>query len=199
MPVARRLSQCLLFLSLCLTPSLRAADRITQAVDNGWRVALPGHISPRLKSAVDEGRVDPSMTLPYVTMVLKPSPGQQAGLDRLLAQQQDPASPNYHRWLRLSATARCVYGVLARYAYQGTTVKIGQRRIARYLGIHVETVNLAIHELEDRQHIASRGSGKSRRIYHLCSNVFGQKQRAGIEEVISSPSLTPRLASVRID
>src|ERR1017187_9911734 len=31
----------------------------------------------------------------------------------------------------------------------------------------------------------------------LNSLVFGQKQRAGIEEVISSPSRTPRLASVR--
>jgi hypothetical protein len=67
------------------------------------------------------------------------------------------------------------------------------------LGIHVETVNLAIHELEVRQHIAIRGVGKARRIYHLCSPVFGQKQRAGFEEVISSPSRTPRLASVRSD
>ena len=30
---------------------------------------------------------------------------------------------------RLSVTARCVYGVLARYAYQGTTVKIGQEGV----------------------------------------------------------------------
>ena len=100
---------------------------------------------------------------------------------------------------RLSVTARCVYGVLARYAYQGTTVKIGQRRIAGLLGIHEETVNVAIHELEGRRHIAIRGTGKARRIYHLASSVFGQKQRAGIEEVISSPSRTPRLASVRSD
>ena len=97
----------------------------------------------------------------------------------------------------LSVTARCVYGVLARYAYQGTTVKIGQRRIARLLGVHLETVNVAIHELDERRHIAIRGTGKARRIYHLTSSVFGQKQRAGIEEVISSPSRTPRLASVR--
>ena len=99
----------------------------------------------------------------------------------------------------LSISARCVYGVLARYVYQGTTVKIGQRRIARLLGIHVETVNGAIHELENWKHIAVRGDGKARRIYHLPSSVFGQKQRAGIEEVISSPSRTRRLASVRRD
>jgi hypothetical protein len=97
----------------------------------------------------------------------------------------------------LSVTARCVYGVLARYVYQGTAVKIGQRRIAKLLGVHVETVNLAIHELEERQHIAIRGEGKARRIYHLMSFVFGKKQRAGVEEVISSPSGGRRLATVR--
>jgi uncharacterized protein (TIGR03437 family) len=35
----------------------------------------------------------------YVTFSMKPSPNQQAALDRLLQEQQDPASPNYHRWL----------------------------------------------------------------------------------------------------
>jgi len=99
----------------------------------------------------------------------------------------------------LSVTARCVYGVLARHAFQGMTARIGQRRIAKLLGSHVGTVNRAIHELEARQHIAIRGGGKARRIYHLASSVFGQKQRAGFEEVISSPSRTPRLASVRSD
>ena len=81
----------------------------------------------------------------------------------------------------LSLSARAVYGVLARYVFQGTTVRIGQRRIAGLLGIHPETVNVAIHELEERKHIGVRGKGKSRRFYHLCSPVFGQKQRAGFE------------------
>ena len=97
----------------------------------------------------------------------------------------------------LSVTARCVYGVLARYVYQGTTARIGQRRIAKLLGVHVETVNVAIHELEDRSHLTISGEGKARRIYHLRSPLFGQKQRAGVEEVISSPSKGRRLASVR--
>jgi DNA-binding MarR family transcriptional regulator len=99
----------------------------------------------------------------------------------------------------LSMTARGVYGVLARHVFQGTTVNVGQRRIANLLGVHVGTVNRALHELEERKHISIRGRGNGRRIYHLRSLVFGQKQRAGIEEVISSPSRTPRLASVRSD
>ncbi|MGA3075554.1 MAG: protease pro-enzyme activation domain-containing protein, partial [Bryobacteraceae bacterium] len=54
---------------------------------------------PRIQSGTDLGPVDPSLDLPYVTLVLKPSSSQQADLDQLLAQQQDPSSPNYHRWL----------------------------------------------------------------------------------------------------
>ena len=98
---------------------------------------------------------------------------------------------------RLSAAARCVYAGLARYAYQGTTVRIGQRWIARLLSMHLGTVNAAIHELERYGHIVITGAGKTRRFYHLVSSVFGKKQRAGVEEVIGSPSGIPRLASTR--
>jgi uncharacterized protein (TIGR03437 family) len=76
-----------------------AADRITLAIDNSQRVALPGHVSPRIQAGVDQGPVETSMALPYVTIVLKPSAGQKADLTQLLAEQQDPSSPNYHGWL----------------------------------------------------------------------------------------------------
>jgi uncharacterized protein (TIGR03437 family) len=89
----------LLFLSLPLSHTLLAEDRITQAVDDNRRVSLSGHVSPRIASAVDQGAVDWAMQIPYVTMVLKPSASQQADLDHLLAQLQDPSSPDYHRWL----------------------------------------------------------------------------------------------------
>jgi DNA-binding MarR family transcriptional regulator len=104
-----------------------------------------------------------------------------------------PDSVLYDR--HLSPAARCVYGVLARHAYQGTTARIGQRRIARLLGMHLGTVNASIHKLERYGHIVINGAGKTRRIYHLTSSLFGQKQRAGIEEVIGSPSGVPRLAA----
>jgi len=37
--------------------------------------------------------------MPYMTLTLAPSASQQAGLNKLLAEQQTPGSPNYHRWL----------------------------------------------------------------------------------------------------
>jgi uncharacterized protein (TIGR03437 family) len=90
---------CLPILSISLAHALPAQDRITLAVDDSQRVTLPGHVSPRIASAVDRGPVDPSLQIPYVTLALKPSASQQRDLDRLLAQQQDPSSPGYHGWL----------------------------------------------------------------------------------------------------
>ncbi|MGA3042169.1 MAG: protease pro-enzyme activation domain-containing protein [Bryobacteraceae bacterium] len=89
----------LLALILALPHALGAADRITATIDNSRRATLTGHVSPRIASGVDQGRVGPSMQLPYVTLVLKPSASQETDLERLLAQQQDRSSPNYHVWL----------------------------------------------------------------------------------------------------
>lgn len=97
----------------------------------------------------------------------------------------------------LSLACRCVYAVLAGTVYQGTVAKMGQRRISKLLGIHQETVALALRDLAARGHITVSGKGNDRRTCHLHSDVFGQKQRAGIEEVISSPSGGRRLATVR--
>lgn len=74
-------------------------NRIVGPIDNRNRVALRGHVHPQAVAENDQGRADPSQTLPYMTVVLKQSAAQQADLEQLLAQQQDPSSPNYHRWL----------------------------------------------------------------------------------------------------
>src|SRR5947207_13168042 len=80
---------------------------------------------------------------------------------------------------KCSASARCVYAFLAGRAFQGSTARVGQRRIATRLGFHQETVGRALQKLEARGHISVFGHGRARRAYHLNSNVFGTKQRAG--------------------
>ena len=91
-----------------------------------------------------------------------------------------PDSVLYDR--ELSMTARCVCAVPAGAAHQGTLAKMGQRRISKLLGVHQETVGRALQELSEQEHISIRGKGNCRRAYHLHSDVFGQKQRAGVEE-----------------
>jgi uncharacterized protein (TIGR03437 family) len=88
-----------LVMAVLFAAPLSARSRITEVVDNHRRVSLSGHLDPRALHAADQGRVDPAFVLPYVTLALKPSPEQQAQLDQLLARQQDPSSPDYHRWL----------------------------------------------------------------------------------------------------
>ena len=95
----RLIPGCLLILSFAFAGALGAEDRITQAVDDSRRAAVPGNVSPRIKSGTDLGLAARTLELPYVTLVLKPSASQQADLSQLLAQQQDPTSANYHAWL----------------------------------------------------------------------------------------------------
>ena len=83
-----------------LTPHLMAQrNRIEGPIRSRERVALSGHTRPQLRAENDEGPVAPSLQLTDMILVLRPSAAQQTELDRLLREQQDPSSANYHRWL----------------------------------------------------------------------------------------------------
>ncbi|MGD1022843.1 MAG: protease pro-enzyme activation domain-containing protein [Candidatus Sulfotelmatobacter sp.] len=86
----------LLATSLCFAAQ---PDRITGGINSGQMVALAKSLHPKAKPEYDQGVVDPSLKLTYITMLMAPSPTQQKALDQLLAQQQNPKSPNYHEWL----------------------------------------------------------------------------------------------------
>lgn len=89
-------------LSLVCVPlaGLRAQqERIAGRIDNSRRVALRGRVHPAANRRNDRGAVESSFELPGITLLLKSSAGQQADLDRFLAQQRDPASPEYRHWL----------------------------------------------------------------------------------------------------
>ncbi|MFY9909296.1 MAG: S53 family peptidase [Candidatus Sulfotelmatobacter sp.] len=75
------------------------ADRISGPIDSNQKIALAGNIHPLAKPEYDQGPVEPTLQFSSVTVVMAPSPSQQAALDQLLAQQQDRTSPNYHKWL----------------------------------------------------------------------------------------------------
>src|SRR4051794_28941507 len=81
----------------CLLTVLAAGaqDRILQPLDRGRLTTLKGHIHPKARAAADQGPVDPGMPIRHATLLFKPS----AALDTFLAEQQNPASPNYRNWL----------------------------------------------------------------------------------------------------
>jgi uncharacterized protein (TIGR03437 family) len=89
-----------LLIACILTGVLSAQPRLIQGpIEDTHRARLTGHVHPMATAENDLGPLDASVTLPAITLILQQTPGQQADLDRLLTAQQDPSSPDYHRWL----------------------------------------------------------------------------------------------------
>jgi subtilase family serine protease len=72
-------------------------------IDNSHMTILPGNVHPLARAEFYLGPANPAMRLDRMLLVLNSSPAQQADLDALLAAQQDPDSPLYHRWLTPAA------------------------------------------------------------------------------------------------
>jgi subtilase family serine protease len=89
------------FLLPLLTTTLCFAqqDRIAGHIDSSQMVTLPGQIRRKAKPQYDQGSVEGSVKLNQVTLLTLPTPSQQQALRTLVAQQQDPKSPNYRKWL----------------------------------------------------------------------------------------------------
>ena len=87
-------------LSLYVLSSFASAQqsRIIRPIDNTQRTTLTGHIHPKATPANDQGPVAGDLKL-YVTLEFAQSASQKADLTQLLADQQNPNSPNYHQWL----------------------------------------------------------------------------------------------------
>jgi len=73
--------------------------RIGGRIEDARRAVLPGSVSPLARPGRDQGRADPSLQIPFITLTMKPSPSQQRDLENLLEEQRDPSRPGYHRWL----------------------------------------------------------------------------------------------------
>jgi len=56
-------------------------------------------VHPLAQPRYDQGPVDAAFRLPHIQMMFQQTAAQRADLDRLLAAQRNPASPDYHHWL----------------------------------------------------------------------------------------------------
>jgi uncharacterized protein (TIGR03437 family) len=107
------------------TASFAQPNRILSKIDSSQTFALPGRVHPYATAANDAGEVDSSFPLPAMTMRLQPTPAQQAKLQQLLQDQQNPASPSYRQWLTPEQYADR-FGVSASDAAQIATWLEGQ-------------------------------------------------------------------------
>jgi len=97
---------------LLFTPgasSLRAQNKAVHAgrlktsrigtIDDSVRVALHGNRHPLATAANDRGEVAADLPMQRMLLVLKRDPAAEAALQKLIAEQQDKTSTNYHAWL----------------------------------------------------------------------------------------------------
>jgi hypothetical protein len=72
---------------------------ITETVDESRLTTLKGNTHPLARRESDLGTAPASLPMLRMLLVLKRSPDQEAAVRKLLDDQQDKASPSYHKWL----------------------------------------------------------------------------------------------------
>src|SRR5207302_8688029 len=140
----------LLASSLCFAAQ---ADRITGTIDSGKMTVLRGNLHGLAKAEFDQGRGDGNRMMSGVSLVFRPSPAQQIALKKLLAQQQDVSSPNYHKWLtpaqfgeRFGMSQNDIHKVTSWLQSQGLAVKgIANSRNQIFFDGTVAQVEAAFH------------------------------------------------------
>jgi hypothetical protein len=88
---------CILILStlnFAATP-----DRITAPIAAAQSVRLAAGVPLQARPEFDQGAVEPSMKMNHMTVLTAPSAAQQRAMNKLLADQQNPHSASYHKWL----------------------------------------------------------------------------------------------------
>jgi Pro-kumamolisin, activation domain/Bacterial Ig-like domain (group 3) len=82
-----------------VTTAARPEVRVTKKVENDKRATLYGHVSGAIRTATDLGRQEPSTPSPGMIMVLKSSEEQKREIRKLVDEQQDRRTVNYHQWV----------------------------------------------------------------------------------------------------
>jgi len=83
----------------CSFAAQMPAPRIQSEISNSEMSTLKGSLHPQAQLQFDAGRMPADTPLHGVTIVFNRSAAQEADLQSLLAAQQDPSSPLYHKWL----------------------------------------------------------------------------------------------------
>ena len=88
------------FTSLAISlPAQERAERVTAEIDDTERTAIQGSQPPMARPENDAGRMAVGTKLEGISIVLSRTVTQEAALQALIAAQQDPTSPSYHKWL----------------------------------------------------------------------------------------------------
>jgi hypothetical protein len=130
---------CLLSVNQFSAAAQTVQNRIVGPLDENRVTTLLGNVHPMARGEFDQGIVDPRVSLDRMIIQLRPSAAQQAALNSLLDAQNDPRSPEYHRWLTpaeygarfgvSSADIARITGWLTAHGFRINEVAPGRRQI----------------------------------------------------------------------
>ena len=86
------------FLAISL-PAQEREERVTAEIDDTERTTIQGSQPPMARPENDAGRMVVGTKLEGISIVLSRTVTQEVALQALIATQQDPTSPSYHKWL----------------------------------------------------------------------------------------------------
>jgi hypothetical protein len=104
---------------------------IIQRIDEGKLATLRGNTRPEATPANDRGAIGYDFPMEHMLLQLQRSPEQEQPLQQYIADLQNSASPNYHKWL----TAQ-------EFGEKFSLAKQDLDAIAGWLGSHGLKVNL---------------------------------------------------------
>jgi len=190
------------------------ADRIVVPVSGSQRIALQGNMHGLAQAEYDQGRADAGRVLSNVSIAVKPSAAQQSALQTLLAQQRNPASPNYHKWLTAAQFA-ILFGlsqndlnkITSWLQSQGLTVTrvanshnqiffqgtVAQIESAFQTEIHNYLVNGELHYANSSEpSIPAALSGIVLAVHHL--NNFQPRPHSIVRQITAEPQYTSHIS-----
>ena len=159
----------MLWLALAGTLCAQDGPRIVGNSNSASLVSIPGSTHPLTGVARELGRAPGSVRMERVLLQLASSPEQDAALEQLLAEQQDPDSPLYHAWLTpeqfgaqfgaMQSDIDTVNSWLSSQGFQVTEVSAGRRTI-EFTGTAAQIeaafqTQINRYEWNGRQHIAN--------------------------------------------
>src|SRR5438552_18888522 len=72
---------------------------INEPIDESQGIVLEGSTYPLARPQFDIASAPPDLPMQRMLLVLKRSPEQETALMKLIDDQQDKSSPDYHKWL----------------------------------------------------------------------------------------------------
>lgn len=158
-----------LSLLLVLTGILSLSAHAQRVINDADRVTLHGNTHPLARAEFDRGSAGAAVPMNHMIMLLSVRPEAQAQLDQLLKDQQNPSSPDYHKWLTpaefglkfgpADQDITDVTGWLSRFGF--TVDEIGKGRTWINFSGNVQKVerafqtNIRLYEVDGKLHHAN--------------------------------------------